>query len=137
MVLMIRGYEVAIRTNGDTVRITCPELSQLTASDSTLDGALTLAEDAIQRHPDRARPRRLPNGCSMSDTALDDLKRIRAAFAEDRRAHIKEAVSLLPANRHAAFQEAMEALDLQTEIEALDRAISDEESLADRPKGAA
>ena len=47
MVLMIRGYEVAIRTNGDTVRITCPELSQLTASDSTLDGALTLAEDAI------------------------------------------------------------------------------------------
>ena len=41
----------------------------------------------------------------MSDTALDDLKRIRAAFAEDRRAHINEAVSLLPANRHAAFQE--------------------------------
>ncbi len=47
MVLMIRGYEVAIRTNGDTVRITCPELSQLSVSDSTLDGALTLAEDAI------------------------------------------------------------------------------------------
>ena len=47
MVLMIRGYEVAIRTNGDTVRITCPELPQLSVSDSTLDGALTLAEDAI------------------------------------------------------------------------------------------
>jgi DUF971 family protein len=31
---------------------------------------------------------------------------------------------------------AREALDLQAEIEALDRAISDEESLADRPKGA-
>jgi hypothetical protein len=30
-----------------------------------------------------------------------------------------------------------EALDLQAEIEALDRAIRDEESLADRPKGAA
>ena len=70
----------------------------------------------------------------MSDTALDDLKKIRAAFAEDRRANIKEAISLLPANRHAAFQEAREALDLQAEIEALDRAISDEESLADRPK---
>jgi len=66
----------------------------------------------------------------MSDTALDDLKKIRAAFAEDRRTHIKEAVSLLPANRHAAFQEAREALDLQAEIEALDRAISDEESLS-------
>jgi hypothetical protein len=48
MVLMIRGYEVAIRTNGDTVRITCPELPQLSVSDSTLDGALTLAEDAIK-----------------------------------------------------------------------------------------
>ena len=47
MVLMIRGYEVAIRTNGDTVRITCPELPQFSVSDSTLDGALTLAEDAI------------------------------------------------------------------------------------------
>jgi hypothetical protein len=47
MVLMIRGYEVAIRTNGDTVRITCPELPQLSVSDSTLDGALTLAEVAI------------------------------------------------------------------------------------------
>ena len=47
MVLMIHGYEVAIRTNGDTVRITCPELPQLSVSDSTLDGALTLAEDAI------------------------------------------------------------------------------------------
>ncbi len=47
MVLMIRGYEVAIRTNGDTVRITCPELPQLSVSDSTLDGALNLAEDAI------------------------------------------------------------------------------------------
>ena len=47
MVLMIRGYEVAIRTNGDTVRITCPELPQLSVSDSTLDGALTQAEDAI------------------------------------------------------------------------------------------
>ena len=45
--------------------------------------------------------------------------------------------SLLPGNRHAALQEAREALDLQAEIEALDRAISDEESLADRPKGAA
>ena len=73
----------------------------------------------------------------MSDTALDDLKRIRAAFAEDRRAHIKEAVSPLPANRHAAFQEAREALDLQAEIEALDRAIRDEEDLASRPRGAA
>ena len=47
MVLMIRSYEVAIRTNGDTVRITCPELPQLSVSDSMLDGALTLAEDAI------------------------------------------------------------------------------------------
>ena len=47
MVPMIRGYEVAIRTNGDTVRITCPELPQLSVSDGTLDGALTLAEDAI------------------------------------------------------------------------------------------
>jgi hypothetical protein len=38
-------------------------------------------------------------------------------------------------NRHAAFQEVREALDLQAEIEALDRAIRDEEALADRPKG--
>ena len=44
--------------------------------------------------------------------------------------------SLLPGNRHAALQEAREARDLQAEIEALDRAISDEESLADRPKAA-
>jgi hypothetical protein len=73
----------------------------------------------------------------MTDTHLDDLRKIRAAFVEDRRAHIKEAARLLPSNRHAAFQEAREALDLQAEIEALDRAIRDEESLGDRPKGAA
>jgi hypothetical protein len=73
----------------------------------------------------------------MSDTYLDELRKIRAAFVEDRRARIKEAASLLPGNRHAAFQEAREAHDLQAEIEGLDRAISDEESLADRPKGAA
>jgi hypothetical protein len=73
----------------------------------------------------------------MTDTHLDDLRKIRAAFVEDRRAHIKEAASLLPGNRHAAFQEAREALDLQDEIEALDRVISDEESLGDRPKGTA
>jgi len=73
----------------------------------------------------------------MSDDPLADLRKIRAAFAEDRRAHIKEAASLLAANRHAAFQEAREALELQADIEALDRAIADEESLGDRPKGAA
>src|SRR4029079_15406815 len=64
------------------------------------------------------------------DTALDDLKRIRTAFAEDRRDHIKEAVSLLPANRHAAFQEAREALDLQTEIEALNRVYFEKRSFS-------
>jgi len=47
MVLMVRGYEVAVRTNADTVRITCSELPQLSVSDSTLEGALALAEDAI------------------------------------------------------------------------------------------
>jgi hypothetical protein len=72
----------------------------------------------------------------MSDEPLDDLRKVRAAFAEDRRAHIKEAASLLPADRHAAFQEARKALDLQDEIEVLDRAIGDEESMGDRPKGA-
>ena len=44
---MVRGYEVAVRTNGDTVHITCPELPQLSVSDATLDGALALAEEAI------------------------------------------------------------------------------------------
>jgi len=73
----------------------------------------------------------------MSDDPLHDLRKIRAAFAEDRRAHIKDAAGLLPANRHAAFQEARKALDLQGEIEALDRAIGDEESMGDRPKGPA
>jgi hypothetical protein len=71
----------------------------------------------------------------MSNSHADELRKARAAFVEDRRAHIKEAVSLLPANRHAAFQEVREALDLQAEIEALDRAIRDEENLAERPKG--
>ena len=47
MVLMARGYEVAIRTNGDTVHVTCPELPQLSVSDATLEGALALAEHAI------------------------------------------------------------------------------------------
>ena len=73
----------------------------------------------------------------MSNSHADELRKARAAFVEDRRSHIKEAVSLLPTNRHAAFQEVREALDLQAEIEALDRAIRDEETLADRPKGAA
>jgi len=73
----------------------------------------------------------------MSNSHADELRKARAAFVEDRRAHITEAVSLLPGNRHAAFQEVREALDLQAEIEALDRAIRDEENLADRPKGAA
>jgi hypothetical protein len=73
----------------------------------------------------------------MSNSHADELRKARAAFVEDRRSHIKEAVSLLPANRHAAFQEVREALDLQAEIEALDRAIRDEEALADRPRGTA
>ena len=73
----------------------------------------------------------------MSNSHADELRKARAAFVEDRRSHIKEAVSLLPANRNAAFQEVREALDLQAEIEALDRAIRDEETLAERPKGAA
>ena len=47
MVLMVRGCEVAVRTNGNDVHITCAELPQVSVSDSTLDGALTLAEDAI------------------------------------------------------------------------------------------
>jgi len=47
MVLTLRGYEVAITTNGDTVRVTCPELPQLSVSDASLDSALALAEDAI------------------------------------------------------------------------------------------
>jgi len=47
MVLIVRGYEVAIRTNGDTVHVTCPELPQLSVSDATLEGALALAEHAI------------------------------------------------------------------------------------------
>ena len=71
----------------------------------------------------------------MSNSHADELRKARAAFVEDRRSHITEAVGLLPANRHAAFQEVREALDLQAEIEALDRAIRDEETLAERPKG--
>ena len=47
MVLTLRGYEVAVTTNGDTVRVTCPELPQLSVSDASLDSALALAEDAI------------------------------------------------------------------------------------------
>ena len=62
----------------------------------------------------------------MSNSHADELRKARAAFVEDRRSHITEAVSLLPANRHAAFQEVREALD---------RAIRDEETLAERPKG--
>jgi len=73
----------------------------------------------------------------MNETALDHLRKVREAFVEERRARLKEAANLLPADRHAALQEAREALDLQDEIEALDRAISDEENRADRPKGAA
>jgi hypothetical protein len=60
---------------------------------------------------------------------------IRAALSRIAGRTSKEAVSLLPADRHAAFQEVRGALDLQAEIEALDRAIRDEETLADRPKG--
>jgi len=62
----------------------------------------------------------------MSNSHADELRKARAAFVDDRRSHITEAVSLLPANRHAAFQEVREALD---------RAIRDEVTLADRPKG--
>ena len=62
----------------------------------------------------------------MSSSHTDELRKARAAFVEDRRSHIKEAASLLPANRHAAFQEVREALD---------RAIRDEEVLGERPKG--
>jgi len=53
------------------------------------------------------------------------------------RQNTKGAVTRPPAKRQAALQEVREALDLQAEIEALDRAIRDEENLADRPKGAA
>ena len=73
----------------------------------------------------------------MSNSHADELRKARDAFVEDRRSHIKEAVGLLPTNRHAAFQEVREALDLQAEIEALDRAIRDEEALADRPRSTA
>ena len=47
MVLMVRGCEVAVKTNGDTVHVICSDLPQLSVSDSTLAGALSRAEDAI------------------------------------------------------------------------------------------
>jgi len=43
----VRGYEVVVRACGDTVRVTCPELPQLSVSDATLIGVLALAEDVI------------------------------------------------------------------------------------------
>ena len=47
-ILTLRGYEVAVTTNGDTLHVTCPDLPQLFVSDATLDGALALADAAIQ-----------------------------------------------------------------------------------------
>ena len=47
-ILTLRGYEVAVTTNGDLLHVTCPDLPQLSVSDATLDGALALADAAIQ-----------------------------------------------------------------------------------------
>ena len=50
-ILTLRGYEVAVTTNGDMLHVTCPDLPQLSvsdATDATLDGALALADAAIQ-----------------------------------------------------------------------------------------
>jgi len=43
----LNGCEVVVRSDGDVVRVTCPDLPQLDVQDETLSGALYLAEDAI------------------------------------------------------------------------------------------
>ena len=45
--LMIRGYEVVVRTGPDHVHITCPDLPQLAVQGDTLSDALALTEDMI------------------------------------------------------------------------------------------
>src|SRR3954467_6580318 len=71
MVLALRGYEVAVTTNGDTVRVTCPELPQLSVSDASLDSALALAEDAIAAILGRADLARRPSASRRGPVIAD------------------------------------------------------------------
>jgi predicted RNase H-like HicB family nuclease len=45
--LIVRGYEVVVRTTPGLVLITCPELPQLAIQGETLSAALAFAEDLI------------------------------------------------------------------------------------------
>ena len=45
--LMVRGYEVVVRTTQGLVLITCPELPQFAIQGDTLDSALALTEEMI------------------------------------------------------------------------------------------
>ena len=45
--LIVRGYEVVVRTTPGLVLITCPELPQLAIQAETLSAALAFAEDLI------------------------------------------------------------------------------------------
>ena len=44
----VKGYTVQVTVDGDGLhQVTCPDLPQLSVSDGSLNGALTIAEDAI------------------------------------------------------------------------------------------
>ena len=74
----------------------------------------------------------------MSEEHAAALRKVRQVFVDARRAHIQEAVRTLErCNSVAAMIDARRALDLQAEIEALDRAIADEMDEGYLPKGAA
>ena len=74
----------------------------------------------------------------MSEEHAAALRKVRQVFVDARRAHIQEAVRTLErGNAVAAMIDARRALDLQAEIEALDRAIADEMDEGYLPKGAA
>jgi hypothetical protein len=73
----------------------------------------------------------------MSEEHAAELRTIRQEFVRRRREHIRESVRVLPANRDAAVRDARDAIALQAEIEALDRAIADELDEGYLPKGTA
>ena len=61
----VKGYTVQVTVDADGLHhVTCPELPQLSVSDGSLNGALAIAEDAIDAILTGGERGHAPNGAA-------------------------------------------------------------------------
>jgi hypothetical protein len=67
----------------------------------------------------------------MADIHIETLRKLRDVLVEQRRNAATEAARLMNSDLQAAFEKISAVLDLQSQIEGLDRVILDEGDMAD------